>query len=83
MDNYYIYTTSVYDTIDKDKIYSREYDWSKENVALLATEPLTGFIKEYNNSSDFVAYLNSQSSWPIFDVLRFEEEYIPAIDDVS
>ena len=83
MDNYYIFTTSVYDTIDKDKIYSREYDWRKETVALLATEPLTGFIKEYNNSSDFVAYLNSQSSWPIFGDLRFEEEYIPAIDDVS
>ena len=52
MDNYYIFTTSVYDTIDKDKIYSREYDWNKENVVLLATEPLTGFTKEFNNSSD-------------------------------
>jgi len=82
MGNYYIFTTSVYDTIDNDKIYSREYDWSKENVALLATKPLTGFIKEYNNSSDFVVYLNSQSSWPIFDILRFEEEYIPTIDDL-
>ena len=82
MDNYYIFTTSVYDTIDKDKIYSREYDWNKENVALLATEPLTGFAKEYNNSLDLVNYLNSQSTWPIFGELRFEEEYIPAIDDV-
>jgi hypothetical protein len=82
MDNYYIFTTSVYDTIDKDKIYSREYDWNKENVALLATEPLTGFIREYNNSSDMVNYLNSQSSWPIFGDLRFEEEYIPEIDDI-
>ena len=82
MDNYYIFTTSVYDTIDKDKIYSREYDWNHENVALLATEPLTGFVKEYNNSSDIVNYLNSQSTWPIFGELRFEEEYIPAIDDV-
>ena len=81
MNNYYIFTTSVYDTIDKDKIYSREYDWSKENVVLLATEPLTGFTKEFNNSSDTVTYLNSQSSWPPFDEFRFEEEYIPAIDD--
>ena len=81
MDNYYIFTTSVYDTIDKDKIYSREYDWNKENVVLLATEPLTGFTKEFDNSSDTVTYLNSQSSWPSFSNLRFEEEYIPAIDD--
>jgi len=51
-------------------------------VALLATEPLTGFIREYNNSSDMVNYLNSQSSWPIFGDLRFEEEYIPEIDDI-
>jgi hypothetical protein len=82
MNNYYIFTTTIYDTIDKNKIYSREYDWSKDNVALLATEPLTGFTREYDNSSDFVTYLNSQSSWPIFGDLRFEEEYIPAIDDL-
>jgi hypothetical protein len=82
MNNYYIFTTSVYDTIAKDKIYSREYDWNKHNVALLATEPLTGFTREYDNSSDIITYLNSQSSWPDFGVLRFEEEYIPAIDDL-
>jgi|TARA_R110000851_G_C12629287_1_gene517615 hypothetical protein len=81
MDNYYIFTTSVYDTIDKDKIYSREYDWSKENVVLLATEPLTGFSKEFSNDTDTITYLNSESSWPDFGELRFEEQYIPEIDD--
>tara|TARA_R110000824_G_scaffold115132_3_gene266102 strand:+ start:4772 stop:5017 length:246 start_codon:yes stop_codon:yes gene_type:complete len=81
MDNYYIFTTSVYDTIDKSKIYSREYDWSKEHVVLLATEELTGFTKEFTNNTDTITYLNSQISWPIFDELRFEEEYIPEIDD--
>jgi len=81
MDNYYIFTTSVYDTIDKDKIYSRNYDVNKENVVLLATEPLIGFTKEFNNTSDTVTYLNSQSSWGYFDILQFEDEYIPAIDD--
>ena len=82
MDNYYIFTTSVYDTIDKDKIYSRNYDVNKETVLLLATEPLTGFTKEYTSSSDIITYLNSQSSWNEFGELAFEDEYIPAIDDI-
>ena len=81
MNNYYIFTTTVYDTLDKNKIYSREYDWNEDNVALLATEPLTGFTQQFNNSSDIITYLNGQSSWPDFGLLRFEEEYIPAIDD--
>ena len=80
--NYYIFTKSVYDTIDKDKIYSRGYDSNKENVVLLATEVLTGFTKEFSNDTDTTTYLNSQSSWPPFDEFRFEEEYIPSIDDI-
>ena len=81
MDNYYIFTKTVYDTLDQDKIYSRYYDVNKENVALLATEPLTGFTKEYTSSSDIITYLNSQSTWDEFGELDFEDEYIPAIDD--
>ena len=81
MDNYYIFTKTVYDTLDKDKIYSRYYDVNKENFALLATEPLTGFTKEYTSSSDIITYLNSQSSWDEFGELDFEDEYIPNIDD--
>lgn len=81
MDNYYIFTKTVYDTLDQDKIYSRYYDVNKENVALLATESLTGFTKEYTSSSDIITYLNSQSSWSYFGELDFEDEYIPTIDN--
>lgn len=82
MNNYYIFTKTVYDTLDQDKIYSRYYDVNKENVALLATEPLTGFTKEYTSSSDIITYLNNQSSWPYFGELDFEDAYIPTIDDL-
>lgn len=82
MENYYIFTTSVYDTLDKNKIYSQEYDLARENVALLATEELTGFTREYTNSTDMINYLNSESSWPYFTEFRFEDEYIPSIDDI-
>ena len=82
MENYYIFTTSVYDTLDKNKIYSQEYDLARENVALLATEELTGFTREYTNSTDIINYLNSEGSWPYFTEFRFEDEYIPSIDDI-
>ena len=79
---YYIYTTSVFETLDKNKIYSMNYDESKQNVALLATEPLTGFVQEFSNYTEIGEYLNNQGPWYQEDPeLRFEDEYIPSIDD--
>ena len=82
MNNYYIFTTTVYNTLDKDKIYSRYYNTNKENVVLLATETLTGFSEEFSNESDTVTYLNKDVGWPELGELGFEDEYIPSIDDV-
>ena len=80
--NYYIFTTPIYDTLDKDKIYSRYYDNTKENVVLLATQALTEFTKEFTTDTDTLTYItNNQSNWPVLDELSFEEEYIPRIDD--
>lgn len=81
MDNYYIFTTTVYNTLDKDKIYSRYYNANKENVVLLATEPLSGFSEEFSNETDTVTYINKESGWPDLGELAFEDEYIPSIDD--
>ncbi len=79
---YYIYTISVFETLDKSKIYSINYDENKQNVSLLATEPLTEFTKEFNNHTDIGEYLNNQGTWYQEDPeLRFENEYIPTIDD--
>ena len=81
MDNYYIFTTTLYNTLDKDKIYSRYYNSNKENVVLLATEPLSGFSEEFSNETDTITYLNSDGGWPTLGELAFEDEYIPEIDD--
>ena len=79
---YYIYTTGVFETLDKTKIYSMNYDESKQNVSLLATEPLIGFTKEFSNYTEIGEYLNNQGTWYQEDPeLRFEDEYIPTIDD--
>ena len=79
---YYIYTTTVFETLDKNKIYSINYDESKQNVSLLATQPLSGFTQEFNNYTDIGEYLNNQGTWYQEDPeLRFEDEYIPSIDD--
>ena len=81
--NYYIFTSTVFNTLDKTKIYSREYDINKENVALLATEPLTGFTQEFTSDTDINTYLTNQGTWHNANAeLRFEDEYIPAIDDI-
>jgi hypothetical protein len=81
MDNYYIFTTTVYNTLNKDKIYSRYYDVNKENVVLLATETLSGFSEEFSNESDTVTYINKEGGWPDLGELAFEDKYIPSIDD--
>ena len=81
MDNYYIFTKTVYDTLDKDKIYSRYYNTNKENVVLLATEPLSGFSEEFSNEPDTVTYLNSVGGWSTLGELAFEDKYIPKIDN--
>ena len=79
---YYIYTTSVFNTLDKNLIYSINYDTTRDNVSLLATEPLTGFTREFDNYEDIGLYLNNQGTWYQEDPeLRFDDEYIPSIDD--
>ena len=54
---YYIFTTSVFNTLDKSKIYSIGYDESRANVSLAATETLTGFIREFDNYEDMNTFL--------------------------
>ena len=79
---YYIYQTSVFNTLDKTQIYSINYDESKENVSLLATTPLSGFTQEFSNYTEIGEYLNNQGTWYQEDPeLRFEDQYIPSIDD--
>ncbi len=79
---YYIYTTSEFNRLDKSKIYSMNYDKNEQNVSLLATEPLTGFTKEFSNYTDIGEYLNNQGTWWEEEpCLRFEDQYIPSIDD--
>ena len=79
---YYIYQTSVFNTLDKTQIFSVNYDESKENVSLLATTPLSGFTQEFSNYTEIGEYLNNQGTWYQEDPeLRFEDQYIPSIDD--
>ena len=49
--NYYIYTSTLFDSLDKTKIYSRFYDNNKENVVLLATEALTGYDQSFTSDT--------------------------------
>lgn len=79
---YYIFTTTVFNTLDKNKIYSMVYDKKEENVALLSTELLSGFTNEFENYEEIGEYLNTQGTWYEEDPeLRFEDEYIPSLDD--
>ena len=79
---YYIFTTTIFNTLDKSKIYSIGYDESRTNVSLAATETLTGFTREFDNYEDIGEYLNNQGTWYQEDPeLRFDDEYIPSIDD--
>ena len=80
--NYYIYTSTLFDSLDKTKIYSRFYDNNKENVVLLATEALTGYDQSFTSDTATIIYIqNNQGVWPPMEELHFEDEYIPKIDD--
>ena len=79
---YYIFTTSVFNTLDKNHIYSLVYDKNHENVALLSTQLLSGSTEEFDTYDEIGVYLTNNGDWYEEDAeLRFEDEYIPSIDD--